>query len=95
MASLDDGPCLSLTRQGVTKAVAAVDLGVVTTDIDGNGSFAVVVGPIRPDTYEREFLVNDGAGCNLTGGAGDGPDCAVDFQSPGPIYGDTITIIIP
>lgn len=83
-----------MTRQGVTKAVVAIEMGVVTTDIHGNGSFKVVVGPITSDTYDLEFTVRNGAGCNLIGGAGNGSDCAVDFQSPGP-FGTATTIIVP
>jgi hypothetical protein len=89
------GTCASITKQGVTKSVVAVEFGVVTTDIHGNGSFAVVVGPIAAGTYDLEFTTRDGAGCNLTGGAGNGSDCAVDFQSPGPTFGDTTTITVP
>jgi hypothetical protein len=90
-----DGTCDPITRQGVTKSVTAVEFGVVTTDIHGNGSFSVVVGPIAAGTYELEFVARDGAGCGLTGGAGNGPDCAADFQSPGPTFGDATTIAIP
>ena len=37
----------------------------------------------------------NGAGCDLTGGAGNGSDCQCDYQSPGPTFGDAITITIP
>jgi hypothetical protein len=91
-----DGTCPSITRQGVPEAVVAVELGVVTTDINGDGSFTVVVGPIAAGTYDLEFQVRNGAGCNLTGGAGNKDcDCEVDFQPPGPKFGDEITITIP
>jgi hypothetical protein len=86
------GNCEQFTVQGVTKTAAAVQLGVVTTDIHGNGTFAVVVGPIASGTYSLEFAAEDGAGCFLTGGAGCGGN---DFQSPGPTFGDAITITIP
>lgn len=86
------GTCQSLTRQGVTKTIAAVELGVVTTDEHGNGSFKVTIGPIASGSYEAEFQARDGVGCNLKGG---GSDCAIDFQSPGPTFGDTTTITIP
>ncbi len=86
--------CQALTRQGVTASNAYVELGVVTTDINGNGTFAVVVGPVAAGTYDVEFRALDGAGCNLTGGAGNGSDCDADFQSPGP-FGTTTTITIP
>ena len=81
----DGGTCQSLTRQGVTATAATVELGVVTTDIHGNGSFTVVIGPVASGTYHVEFQARDGAGCNLIGGAGNGSDCADDFQSPGPL----------
>jgi hypothetical protein len=91
-----DGNCTSWTEQGVTKTVAYVALGVVTTDIHGNGSFAVVVGPIASGTYDIEFDSLDGAGCFLAGGAnGAFPECEVAFQSPGPTFGDATTITIP
>lgn len=89
------GTCTSFTLQGVTKTAAVVELGVVTTDIHGNGTFAVVVGPIASGTYDLEFAAEDGAGCNLIGGAGNGANCGPDFQSPGPIWGDATAITIP
>jgi hypothetical protein len=82
------GNCSSATRQGVTRTVAPVFVGVVATDIHGNGSFSVVVGPVAAGTYDVEFWVRDGAaGCDGNGGS--------DFQSPGPIWGDTTAITIP
>jgi hypothetical protein len=87
------GNCFTMTRQGVTQSVVAIEMGVVTTDIHGNGSFKVVVGPIPSGTYDLEFTVRNGAGCNLTGGGGQS-GCAVDFQSPGP-FGTGTTIIVP
>lgn len=93
------GDCTSFTRQGVAKTLALVEFGVVTTDMNGNGNFEVVVGPIAPGTYNVEFMAQDGAGCFLTGGAGNNgcgsDDCNVDFQSAGPTFGDTTTITIP
>ena len=89
------GACRSITRQGVTESVVAVEFGVVTTDIHGNGSFTVVVGPIAAGTYDLEFDARDGAGCNLKGGAGNGSDCYVDFQSPGPTFGTATAVTIP
>ncbi|MGH9646235.1 MAG: hypothetical protein ACRD4E_05395 [Bryobacteraceae bacterium] len=88
------GNCIPLTRQGVSKSVAAVEFGVVTTDKTGKGSFKVVVGPIASGTYSFEFTARDGAGCNLIGGAGNGSDCFIDFQSPGP-FGTATTITVP
>jgi len=90
--------CLPYTAQGVTKNVSGAEFGVVTTDIHGNGTFAVVIGPIAAGSYDLEFAVEDGGGCFLAGGAGQdqlGDDCNNDFQSPGPTRGDTITITIP
>ena len=89
------GACRAITRQGVTETVVAVEFGVVTTDILGNGFFTVVVGPIASGSYRLEFDTRDGAGCNLKGGAGNGSDCSVDFQSPGPTFGIATTITIP
>lgn len=93
-ALVNGNECQTLMRQGVTASNAYVELGVVTTDINGNGTFAVVVGPVAAGTYDVEFRALDGAGCNLTGGAGNGSDCDADFQSPGP-FGTTATITIP
>jgi hypothetical protein len=92
----NNGACVAITRQGVTASVAAVELGVVTTDINGNGTFAVVVGPVAPGTYTLEFIARNGAGCGLVGGGPCDVDHAeADFQSPGPTFGDTTTITIP
>ncbi len=89
------GTCWANTRQGVTENVVSVEMGVVTTDLNGDGSFAITVGPIAKGPYNVEFDARDGAGCNLIGGAATvGLDCYVDFQSPGP-FGDATTITIP
>ena len=89
------GTCTQETRQGVTATTATIELGAVLTDLNGNGSFTVVVGPIAAGTYEVEFQARNGAGCDVIGGAGDqDTDCNVDFQSPGP-FGTTTTIAIP
>jgi len=91
---LGAGACVPITRQGVTKDSAEVEVGVVLTDIHGNGSLTVGISPVPADTYELEFFVRDGAGCDISGGAGNGSDCAVDFQSPGK-FGTATTIIVP
>jgi hypothetical protein len=91
----NNGACVTITRQNVTASVAAVELGVVTTDINGNGTFAVVVGPVASGTYTIEFVARNGAGCGLIGGGPCDTDHAEgDFQSPGP-FGTTTTITIP
>jgi hypothetical protein len=79
---------------GCDRDSAEVEVGVLLTDIHGNGSFTVGIGPVPSGTYEIEFFVRDGAGCDISGGAGNGSDCAVDFQSPGP-FGTAITITVP
>jgi hypothetical protein len=85
--------CSTASRQGVTANVYVVELGVVTTDAHGNGLLAVAVNGLAADTYNLSFDVRDGAGCHLTGG--NAGACNVDFQSPGPTFGDAITITIP
>jgi hypothetical protein len=92
-----DGSCVPITRQGVTKSIAAVEFGVVTTDIHGNGSFKVIVGPIVSGSYDLEFDTRNGAGCGLTGGGGanDPNICEADFQSPGPVFGTATTVVVP
>jgi len=90
-----DGTCMQITRQGVTASVAAVEVGVVTTDIHGNGKFSVVIGPVASGTYMLEFIVRNGAGCGLINGGPCDPNHAeADFQSPGP-FGTTTTITVP
>jgi hypothetical protein len=86
----------NIARQGVTRTAVAIEFGVVTTDIHGNGSFTVVVGPIAAGTYDLEFDARNGAGCNLTGGGGNTTStCEADFQSPGPTFGTAAVIIVP
>ncbi len=87
------GDCFALSRQGKSGAVASVEMGVVTTDSHGKGSFKIVVGPITSGSYDVEFTVRDGAGCNLIGGAGSAA-CPLDFQSPGP-FKTTTTVVVP
>ena len=65
---------------------------MVLTDDVGTGSTKITVGPIAQGTYSLEFDVRDGAGCLVAGG---GTDCLVDFQSPGPIFGDATVIVVP
>jgi hypothetical protein len=90
------GVCDPITRQGVTRTAVAVEFGVVTTDIHGNGSFTVVVGPIVAGTYDLEFDARNGAGCGLTGGGGTTMStCEADFQSPGPTFGTAAVVIVP
>jgi hypothetical protein len=91
---LGGGTCSTLTRQGVTKDSAEFEVGVALTDIHGNGAFTVGIAPVSAGTYELEFFLRDGAGCDISGGAGNGADCAVDFQSPGK-FGDATTITVP
>lgn len=85
------GNCPPIIRQGVAENYAEVQLGVVLTDLYGNGSFTVVVGPIAAGTYELEFGAMNGTGCCVIGGDS---TCAKDFQSPGP-FGTATTITIP
>jgi hypothetical protein len=90
---LGGGDCQPLTRQGVTRDYAEVEVGVVTTDMHGNGAFTAVIGPVPSGIYEVEFFARDGTGCDVTGGCGS-TFCAVDFQSPGP-WGTATTITVP
>jgi len=53
----------TITRQGVTRRVSAVEFGVILTDIHGNGRVTVVVGPTASGTYHLEFDARNGAGC--------------------------------
>jgi len=87
--------CQSITRQGVTAGAVYAEVGVVTTHMNGDGSFSVVIGPVTAGTCDVEFRALDGAGCALTGGADNGPDCDADLQSPGPTFRDTTTITNP
>ena len=88
--------CTPLTRQGVTKSATAVEFGVVRTDINGNGTFDVDIGPIASGVYSLEFTARNGAGCNVNGGGGNPPIiCGADFQSPGPTFGNAVTITVP
>ncbi len=90
-----DGTCISLSRQGVTATVAEVEVGVVATDLHGNGSFKVMIGPVPSGTYQLEFFVRNGAGCDfINGGPCDANHAEADFQSPGP-FGTATTIIVP
>jgi hypothetical protein len=90
-----DGTCISLTRQSVTATVAEVEVGVVATDLHGNGKFSVAIGPVPSGTYDLEFFVRNGAGCDfINGGPCDVNHAEADFQSPGP-FGTFRTITVP
>jgi len=87
------GACGSITRQGKTATVASVEMAVILTDLHGKGSAKVIVGPIASGSYDVEFTVRNGAGCNVTGGAGNSL-CGIDFQSPGP-FTTVTTLVVP
>ena len=87
------GACGSITRQGKTATVASVEMAVVLTDLHGKGSTKVIVGPITSGSYDVEFTLRNGAGCNVIGGSGNS-GCAIDFQSPGP-FTTTTTLVVP
>jgi len=90
-----DGTCISIMRQGVTATIAEVEVGVITTDINGKGTYKVVVGPVPSGTYQLEFFVRNGAGCDfINGGPCDVNHAEADFQSPGP-FGTATTITVP
>ncbi len=90
-----DGTCISLTRQGVTATIAEVEIGVITTDLNGKGTYKIVIGPVPSGTYQLEFFMRNGAGCDfINGGQCDVNHAEADFQSPGP-YGTATTIIVP
>jgi len=86
------GQCEAITRQGVTASRAEVEICDVLTGMNGNGSCSVAITPVPAGTYTVEFLGRDGAGCHITGGDG---QCNVDYQSPGPTFGDATTITVP
>ncbi|MFY9676093.1 MAG: hypothetical protein WCB53_04855 [Terriglobales bacterium] len=89
------GACTPLTRQGVTENSAEVELGVVLTDMNGDGSFSVVIGPVASGTYNLEFFVRNGVGCDYIGGAPcENPYSPSDYQS-GSTFGDATTITVP
>ena len=46
------GTCQTLTRQYVTRDSAEIEVGVVTTDIHGNGTFTVAIGPATERDWE-------------------------------------------
>jgi len=84
------------TKQGVTASIAEIEVGAVLTDLHGNGSVKVVIGPVPSGTYQVELFARNGAGCDVNGGGGNGGDiCEADFQSPGPTFGDAVAITVP
>jgi hypothetical protein len=85
------GTCGPITRQGHTVNVQAFAFGVVLTDALGNGTFDVLVGPIKPGSYRFQFDVRDGPCLPLIGG---GTDCSVDFQAPAP-FATTVKLKVP
>jgi len=79
--------CQLITKQGKSRVVEPVELGVLTTDSDGNGIFVVNIEAISAGTYEVQFHIRTGVGCLPI-------NCAIIFQSPGP-FGITTFITIP
>ena len=86
--------CLSSTRQGQTFTTRAVLVGVILTDAKGNGSTTIDLGVVASGSYQVQLIVEDGAGCGVSGGAGNGDDCYVAFQAPAP-FGNAYTLTVP
>jgi hypothetical protein len=82
IASGQQGACQVITRQGITAAQVAAEVGAIVTDSTGNGSFTVTTGALPKGKFKVEFVVRDGVGCNVAGG--NSGACNIDFQSPGP-----------
>jgi hypothetical protein len=76
--------CGVIARQGVTAYVTSFEFGTLNTDSFGNGDFNVLVTGIAPGVYNLEFTVREGPTCPGL--------CGVIYQSPGPIFGDTVTV---
>lgn len=89
-----DFTCAAYTRQNVTASTSSVDFGAILTDASGTGSVTVSLGKVAAGSHAVEFVVRDGVGCEVSGGAGSAA-CAIDFQTPGPTFGDTATITVP
>jgi hypothetical protein len=87
-------PCSpAAQRQGNTRAVQAFDSKQpINTDANGDGGVAFIVHSIASGDYKLEFDVRAGVGCGFIDL---GPECNVVFQSPGPLFGDTVTISVP
>jgi hypothetical protein len=83
-----------MTREMTTASAAAIELAVILTDANGNGTVAVDIGPIASGTYNSEFHRRDAAGCDGVGGVTGAPAWAVDFQVPGP-FAKTAKIVFP
>lgn len=78
--------CGDVNRQGVTAYVTAFEFGTLNTDSLGNGDFEVLVNGLAYGVYNLEFTVREGPTCPGL--------CGVIYQSPGPIFGDTVTIYV-
>jgi hypothetical protein len=77
---------------GCKSSQQAVEMGVVTTDSLGDGSFHVNVGSIVPGTYHIVFDARRGTGCNID--VDDpGRNCPIVFQAPS--FQAPATIVIP
>lgn len=77
--------CFFAVRQSFGSVVQGHNLGVLTTDSEGNGNLTVLVKGIAPGTYEIQFDVSTTT-CN---------SCARIYQSPGPTFGGTHSVTIP
>jgi hypothetical protein len=87
------GTPIQITRQGNTAYVQGVEFGNVTTNATGNGSSSFSISNLLPGTYQLEFDVRQGVGCNIP--PGNPSNCAVVYQSPGPFAVNPSTFIVP
>ena len=76
--------CGIIDRQGVIRYVTAFEFGTLNTDSFGNGDFEVLVTGLAYGQYDLEFTVRLGPACPGV--------CDVIYQSPGPLFGDAVTI---
>jgi hypothetical protein len=83
---------LGPVNHGCSAGIQGMELGVLTTDSLGDGSFHVNIGSIVPGTYDVVFDVRQGIGCNIDVES-PGRNCPIVFQAPS--FQAPVTIVIP
>ncbi len=82
---LNAAGCEADTRQGVTRVVEGLFLGILALDSTGSGFLRVTIAGIPAGTYQVEFDIRASAIA---------PNFEVILQSPGPTFGDTVSVTI-
>ena len=89
--------CGFFSRDGNSSFASPVELGVITTDQNGNGNLEVTIQGIAPGAYSIAFHARLGTKPATVSSScsGWGNPCNVIYESPGPFAAGAVEITVP